>query len=131
MSRYVPASRPLLPLAALVLLLVSSACRGRTGAERFVGEYRWRQMFGYQAILLEEGGKASYSMVLAAEDPGAPPTTEVHAGTYRVVGDTAFVVVDWPDEGARGDTLALMLRGDTLVMLNQVLGGNPTFVRAD
>ncbi len=48
---------------------------------------------------------------------------------YRVVGDTAFMAVEFPDPEERDDTLALLLQGDTLVMLNQVLGGNPLFLR--
>jgi hypothetical protein len=121
----------LAPAILIIAGLTALACRPRSGPDRFLGEFRWRQMFGYQAIRFEENGKASYTFVTAAEEAGAPPETEVLSSTYRVSGDTAFMVVDWPDARGRGDTLALQLRGDTLVLLNEVLGGNPVFLRLD
>lgn len=115
----------------LLVLLGASACAPKTGADRFLGSFRWRQMFGYQAVTFEKGGKASYTFVMPGEGDDDPAETEVLPATYRVVGDTAFMAVAFPDTKERNDTLALLIRGDTLVMLNQVLGGNPMFLRAD
>ena len=127
-------ARPSLRLAALALAFAVAglaACQPKTGADRFLGTFRWRQMFGYQGITFEKNGKASYVSVTPGEGDDDPAETETLPSTYRVAGDTAFMVVEWPDPRARGDTLALLLRGDTLVMLNSVLGGNPLFIRAD
>lgn len=123
----------LLAVAHLIAIVTLSApgCQPKTGADRFVGTFRWRQLFGYQGVTLEEGGKATYSIVTPGEGDADPPETELFPSTYRVVGDTAFMVVVFPDPAERNDTLAFLLRGDTLIMLNQVLGGNPLFIRED
>jgi hypothetical protein len=120
-----------LPLVLSIACLTAVACRPKAGADRFLGTFRWRQMFGYQAVTFEKGSKASYTFVTPGEGDEDPPKTEVLPSTYHVLGDTAFMLVEWPDPKMRGDTLSLLLRGDTLVMLNQVLGGNPIFVRGD
>ena len=41
------------------------------------------------------------------------------------------MVVEFSDPEERNDTLALVLRGDTLVMLNTVFGRNPVIIRED
>ncbi len=118
-------------LATTLVSLGAIACQPKKGADRFLGTFRWRQTFGFQAVTFEKGGKATYATVTPGEGDDAPAETETLPSRYHVAGDTAFVLVEWPDAAARGDTLAFLLRGDSLVMLNQVLGGNPVFVRED
>ena len=119
-------------LLAVVLATVGAlACQPKTGADRFLGTFRWRQLFGYQAVTFEKDGKGTYSIVTPGEGDEDPPVTESLPGIYRVVGDTAFMAVEFRDPEERGDTLALLLRGDTLVMLNQIFGRNPLFIRED
>jgi hypothetical protein len=53
--------------------------------------------------------------------------TDANEGTYRVVGDTALIAIRWPDTPT--DTLRAMVRGDTLVLLDDVLGLTPLYIR--
>ena len=118
-------------IACLTLAVAgASACAApKKGADRFVGTFRWSQAFGYQAVAFEKGGKAQY--ITAVPDDADDDSTKVETkpATYRVSGDTAFLVVDWGDPNTENGTLAMLLRGDSLIMMNEVLGGNPVFMR--
>ena len=92
-------------------------CRPKTGADRFLGTYRWRLMFGHQAVTLSRNGKATYVIVTPGEGDNARANHDSLPGTYQVVGDTAFVAIDWREPADSGKILPMLLRGDTLVML--------------
>jgi hypothetical protein len=121
----------LICVAALASLVASGCARPKKGNERFVGTFKWQQAFGSQSIALERGGKAKYLSAMAGEGANDAQVTKERPATYGVLGDTAYLLVEWPDERSRGDTLFLLLRGDSLIMLNSVLGGNPVFMRMD
>jgi hypothetical protein len=105
------------------------ACQPKEGPDRFLGTFRWRLRFGYQAVTFERNGKATYVMVMPGEGDEDPPETESYPSTYHVQGDTAFTVVEWPESEGGRETLAMLLQGDTLVMLNPILGQYPLFIR--
>ena len=129
-SRSIARSRSF-TIACLTLTIAGfSACAApKKGADRFAGTFRWRQSFGYQAVAFEKNGRAQY--IVAVPDDKNRDSTKVdsHPSSYRVAGDTAFLVVDWGDPDTENDTLSMLLRGDSLIMMNEVLGGNPVFVR--
>lgn len=122
-----PARRTAVCLTLGIIAL--AACTAKKGADRFVGTFRWRQPFGYQAIAFEKGGKAQYITAVPGDANSDSTKTESRPSSYRVSGDTAFLVVDWADPDTENDSLTLLLRGDSLIMMNEVLGGNPVFMR--
>ena len=117
-------------LGCLTLIVIAfNACAApKKGADRFVGTFRWSQAMGYQAVAFQKGGKAQYITVLPDEVDDSTKT-ETKPATYRVAGDTAFLVVDWGDPNTENGPLSFLLRGDSLIMMNEVLGGNPVFMR--
>lgn len=110
-------------------IIAIAACAQKKGADRFVGTFRWSQGFGYQAITFAKGGKVQYTTAAPDETNDDSTTIETKPGTYRVSGDTAFMVVDWGDPDTENSSLTMLLRGDSLIMMQQVLGGNPVFLR--
>jgi hypothetical protein len=127
--------RPYFRILAIALISVLAglgalACRPKTGADRFLGTYRWRLLFFQQVVTLARNGKATYVTVTPGTRPNEKAQFDSLPGTYRVVGDTAFVAIDAREPADSGTTLAMILRGDTLVMLNEFPGGNTmAFIR--
>jgi hypothetical protein len=127
-----PTVRTRLAVLACLAILVAgfSACAApKKGADRFVGTFRWQQPFGYQAIAFAKAGKAQYITALPDDNNDDSTVVESRPSTYRVSGDTAFLVVDWGKPDTENAPLTMLLRGDSLIMLDQVLGGNPVFMR--
>jgi hypothetical protein len=127
-------SRPRALLFAVALLaalttLGALACRPKTGPDRFLGTYRWRLLFVQQVVTLARNGKATYVVVTPGARENERATHDSLPGTYRIVGDTAFVAIDWREPLDSGKALAMVLRGDTLVLLNDLFGEPMAFVR--
>lgn len=125
-------STRILRIAALGLTVAAigeTSCTAppKKGPDRFVGTFRWQQDFGSQAIAFEKGGKAKYITVLPGN--GDSSETKGMPSTYTVSGDTALLVVDWGDPNTANTPLTMLLRGDSLIMLDEVLGGHPVFMR--
>jgi hypothetical protein len=125
-SRRVPA----LTAFGLLVALFGLACARpkKTGNARFIGSFKWQQEFGSQALAFSPGGKAEYRTIMPGEGSEAS-VAKARPATYSVVGDTAYMMVAWTDTTTQSDTLFLLLRGDSLIMLNNILGGNPVFMR--
>ena len=113
------------PVASLVVALIALSCsQPREGPDRFVGEFIARGLAGSTGFTLERDGRARFVTTVSDENG---TETEANEGTYRVVGDTALISIRWGD--AATDTLRAMVRGDTLVLLDDVLGLTPLYVR--
>lgn len=110
--------------ALAILLLV--ACTAADGPGRFAGTYTARGLTGYTTLRLFADGRAE--SIASASEGGAEPRSDLSRGSFSVLGDTAFVRMDL-DDGA--STLRFLLRGDSLVMLDRVLGERVTFVRQE
>ena len=114
----------------LIPVIIALACFGcskpRSGLDRFVGEFVAPAVAGSTAFTLERDGRAKFTTTWTEEGEDKP-RTEVNEGTYRVLGDTAFIAVRWVEDGL--DSLRVVLRGDTLVLVDDALGLTPTYVR--
>jgi hypothetical protein len=101
-------------LGVLTAVAATSFACGR-GSDGFPGTYVAYGTVNWGAFVLEPGGQARYESTFTTDDGGEGRRTQ--QGTYRIVGDTAIISIEWAD-GDRGMVRAT-LRGDTLATVPQ------------
>lgn len=116
-------------LRLLALLAVAAACAGDRGIpRRFVGDFTARHRTGYHIVRLYGDGRVEYLNSFSINN--GPQETISEAGTYTVLGDTAYARVPMGD-GRIVQTLRFRLSGDSLITLPNETELQPVFLRTE